>query len=138
MKNEFFPRIPKNQLFNLSYIALYSGHSRGSTVDLTLVPYQKNASKIIKQYKPVKATRCFAPYHMRFDDGSLDMGTNFDCLDPHANISNHSISIVAQHNRILLQKMMKKYGFEPYEKEWWHFTLKNEPYPKTYFDFPIE
>jgi D-alanyl-D-alanine dipeptidase len=65
------------------------------------------------------------------------MGTGYDCLDESAHVDNKNISIKAQQNRELLRSVMLANGFEPYEKEWWHFTLKNEPYPDTYFSFPV-
>jgi D-alanyl-D-alanine dipeptidase len=63
------------------------------------------------------------------------MGTGFDCMDETAHPDNIHISTVAFHNRMLLRKLMMQQGFIPYAKEWWHFTLKNEPYPDTYFNF---
>src|SRR5437868_1485749 len=117
MKAEFYPHINKANVFELGYVAKKSGHSRGSTVDLTIVslPLRKE----------------------NFFDNSIDMGTGFDCLDVLANTFNPNIKGLQLKNRLLLRNLMLKYGFEPYEKEWWHFTLKNEPYPDTYFNFRI-
>lgn len=127
MKLLFYPRVSKKKLFQQGYIAEYSGHSRGSTVDLTISPisFQQHAGKR-------------ACYHSkRATDGSLDMGTNFDCLDKLSHSYSRHVSTNAQKNRQLLRRLMIQYGFKPYSKEWWHFTLKDEPYPHTYFDFPI-
>lgn len=137
MKAEFYPRVDKSQTFDLGYIAYYSGHSRGSTVDLTVVSLLDNSGQTYHQRQPLVS--CYAPYLQRFHDGGIDMGTGYDCLDKLASYKTRSqkISIVAFQNRSLLRKLMKKYGFKPYDKEWWHFTLKNEPYPDTYFNFPV-
>lgn len=110
-KAEFYPEVDKSTLFRDGYIAARSGHSRGSTVDLTLA---------------------------RRDSGAaLDMGTPFDFFSPRSWPSDRSVGIDAQRNRALLAQAMRARGFRPYEKEWWHFTLRNEPYPQTYFDFPV-
>jgi zinc D-Ala-D-Ala dipeptidase len=108
-KSAYYPDLDKRRLFTDGYIAVHSGHSRGSTVDLTLVG---------------KA-------------GELDMGTPFDFLSPRSNTSNPTVSAEAHKNRTLLAAAMGKRGFRPYGKEWWHFTLRGEPFPETYFDFPV-
>lgn len=134
MKDEYYPRINKQDLFRLGYIAERSGHSRGSTVDLTIEPL--TSSSVHGVYPTKNQLACYAPYHERYDDGSLDMGTNFDCMD----ILSHGDAFVSANaikNRYILKKLMEKYGFESYSKEWWHFTLKNEPYPNSYFNFPV-
>jgi len=112
MKEEYYPRVDKNDLFSLGYIAKKSGHSRGSTIDLTLV--DKKTGK------------------------ELDMGSHFDYLDP---ISAHGSPLITQqqnHNRELLKIAMEKRGFKSYSGEWWHYTLINEPYPDRYFDFAVD
>ena len=135
MKAEFYPRIDKADFFKLGYAAEKSGHSRGSTMDLTIVPIPITHQE---KYNPKKKlVSCFAPYLTRFQDGSIDMGTGFDCMDELSHNDNTEINEIAQHNRQLLQMLMVKYGFEPLKEEWWHFTLKNEPYPHTFFNFPI-
>lgn len=131
MKKEFYPKVTKNQLFPLGYVAERSGHSRGSTVDLTIVPLSKYKNTPYQPNKPLIA--CTAPYLDRFYDGSIDMGTGYDCMDPRSHPANTNISIVAYQHRMMLRKLMQKYGFKAYSKEWWHFTLKHEPYPRTYF-----
>jgi D-alanyl-D-alanine dipeptidase len=111
MKSQFYPHVDKSTLFQDGYIAARSGHSRGSTVDLTLA--------------------------RRADGKELDMGTPFDFFSPRSWPSDNSIGVEAQANRALLAQAMQRRGFRPYDKEWWHFTLRHEPYPETYFNFPV-
>jgi D-alanyl-D-alanine dipeptidase len=110
-KLKFYPNVNKSDLFKLNYIASKSGHSRGSTVDLTLI--DENGDE-------------------------LDMGTTWDYFGPKSWPSDTTISLLAQSNRKLLQKVMLKNGFVPYSEEWWHFTLEGEPFPDAYFDFDVE
>ncbi len=112
MKSEFYPNVDKKDLFELGYISKKSGHSRGSTVDLTIVSLK---------------TR-----HI------LNMGSPYDLFDEKSNVEYPNITKNQHALRLLLKRRMEKHGFKSYEKEWWHFTLKNEPFPDTYFDFPIE
>jgi D-alanyl-D-alanine dipeptidase len=135
MKAEFYPGVDKKDFFTLGYVAAKSGHSRGSTMDLTIVPVPTPASA---QYQPSqKLVSCTAPYDQRFFDSGLDMGTGFDCMDERSHGDNRDVSAEAQQNRAMLQQVMQENGFVPYAQEWWHFTLKAEPYPDTYFDFPV-
>jgi D-alanyl-D-alanine dipeptidase len=110
-KAEFYPDVDKRTLFRDGYIASHSGHSRGSTADLTLA---------------------------RNDGTELDMGTPFDFFSPKSWVADASISAAAHANRMLLATAMRRHGFRPYEREWWHFTLRGEPFPQTYFDFPVQ
>ena len=112
MKEYFYPDVDKSSLFKRGYIAKRSGHSRGSTVDLTL--FDINTSK------------------------DVDMGGTFDYFGEVSHSNNKSITKQQQRNRRLLRDVMVKHGFRPIRTEWWHFTLKNEPYPDTYFTFPVE
>lgn len=111
-KNEFYPLEDKKLLFKKGYIASKSGHSRGSTIDLTII---------------------------RLDDKKeLDMGSPFDFF---GKISGHSypkLSALQKRNRTILKSVMEKYGFVAYDEEWWHYTLKDEPFKNTYFDFPVK
>ena len=111
-KQQFYPNIAKKDLFQLGYIATKSGHSRGSTIDLTIIDAQTGKE--------------------------IDMGSNYDFF---GDISHHSTNKITEEqkaNRSLLKRIMIKNGFRPYPEEWWHYTLRNEPYPKTYFDFPVQ
>lgn len=106
-----YPNVDKSRLFELGYIAERSGHSRGSTVDLTIVDLAMGAE--------------------------IDMGGAYDLFDTRSWPSDMSVSAAARANRMLLQELMADAGFRPLKEEWWHFTLNGEPYPETYFDFPI-
>jgi len=135
MKNEFYPDLDKDQLFPEGYIAANSSHSRGSTVDLTIV--QLPAGRTGNYSRGDSLIPCYAPAEKRFLDNSLDMGTGFDCFSPIANTNSTQITAEQMQNRMLLQGAMVEGGFNSYLYEWWHFTLANEPYPDTYFNFPI-
>lgn len=134
MKAEFYPSVPKSRLFDEGYIAAHSGHSRGSTIDLTIVP---RGSAMPLFTKKTVLEDCAAPVRVRAADNSLDFGTGFDCFSPVSHPSFQGIAAQARANRLLLQTLMLDAGFVPLDTEWWHFTLKNEPYPDTYFDFPV-
>lgn len=111
MKAAYYPRTDKADLFRLGYIAERSSHSRGSTVDLTLV---------------------------RLADGSeLEMGTPFDLFDEASATDSALVGAQARANRLRLRAAMIRAGFAPYPQEWWHFTLKDEPFPATAFDRPV-
>jgi D-alanyl-D-alanine dipeptidase len=109
-KREFYPDVDKRTLFADGYISSRSGHARGSTIDLTF------------------ATA---------DGRELDMGTPFDFFSPRSWPASASVSGEAKGNRVLLAAAMRRGGFRPYDREWWHFTLSHEPFPDTYFDFPV-
>ncbi len=111
-KKIFYPRVLKRQLFASGYIASKSGHSKGSTVDLTIT--DGNTGK------------------------PLDMGSPYDFFGPESWVKYPGLSKQQQANRQLLQNVMAKHGFRGYSKEWWHFTLKEEPFSNTYYNFPIE
>jgi D-alanyl-D-alanine dipeptidase len=135
-RKEFYPTVDKRNLFADGYIAERSSHSRGSTVDLTIVPVPVPRQA---DYKPGQAlSECYLPAGQRFGDNSLDMGTGFDCFHELAHTANPNIGQPQKINRLLLKTLMEKHGFKNYELEWWHYTLKNEPYLNTYFNFPIE
>ncbi|MAW14982.1 MAG: peptidase M15 [Flavobacteriaceae bacterium] len=113
-KKEYYPDLKKNTLFELGFIAKKSGHSRGSTVDLTLI-YLGEEKK----------------------GEELDMGSSWDFFGDISNYDSQKINEIQKLNRKLLRDVMISNGFIPYEKEWWHFTLINEPFPNTYYDFSI-
>ena len=111
MKQYFYPDLEKNVLFPQGYIAEHSGHSRGSTLDLTL--FDMNTER------------------------EVDMGGTFDFFGEKSHPDYRNITEEQYNMRMLLRETMMKYGFNPLPEEWWHFTLNNEPYPDTYFTFPI-
>ena len=111
MKVFFYPDLEKGELFQKGYIASESSHSRGSTVDLTLLDMETGKE--------------------------VDMGSPFDYFSHVSHPDYEGVSRDQFENRMLLQKLMVQGGFEPFACEWWHFTLKDEPFPDTYFDFPI-
>lgn len=114
MKPEFYPGVDKKNLFKEGYIAEKSSHTRGSTVDLTIVSLGPTSP-----------------------GEELDMGSAFDFFGPQSWPDYSGISPNQRGARMLLQVLMKRHGFQPYPQEWWHFTLKNEPYPDKSFDFPV-
>jgi len=119
-KAAYYPDIDKRNLFRLGYIAERSGHSRGSTVDLTLV--RRTGGQENPGGDP---------------DNNPDMGTPFDFFSPKSWPGDSSVGETARRNRALLAAAMARGGFRAYAKEWWHFTLRNEPFPAHYFDFPV-
>ena len=114
-KSKYYPYLSKAKLFELGFIASKSGHSRGSTVDLTLVCLSREC----------RGKR-------------LDMGGNWDFFGDRSNYGFEDLNKNQKQNRKKLRDVMTSYGFKPYDKEWWHFTLINEPYPNKYFDFTVE
>lgn len=111
-KQVFYPKVKKRNLFKAGYIATRSGHSRGSTVDLTIV--NGNTGE------------------------PIDMGSAFDFFGEVSWVNYQNITEQQKLNRQLLKNVMSKCGFRNYSKEWWHFTLRHEPFPNTYFDFSIK
>jgi len=111
MKPYFYPNVDKSLLFVEGYIASRSGHSRGSTIDLTIFDMKNNCD--------------------------LDMGGTFDYFGTKSHPYYSNITQQQYNNRMLLRELMLKHGFRGIDTEWWHFTLNNEPYPYTYFKFPI-
>ncbi len=135
-KEEFYPTVDKRNLFRDGYIAERSSHSRGSTVDLTIVPLPAPEQE---KYTPgQKLSACFLSADKRFKDNSIDMGTGFDCFHELSHTANTKAGPGQRINRLVLKSLMEKHGFQNYSLEWWHYTLKDEPFPSTYFDFPVE
>ena len=135
-REEFYPTLDKRNLFRDGYIAQRSSHSRGSTVDLTIIPIPLPEQE---KYIPGQKLRpCFLQADKRFRDNSIDMGTGFDCFHELSHTANAKVGPSQRINRLLLRSLMEKQGFQNYSLEWWHYTLKNEPFPDTYFDFPVE
>ncbi|MBX7267130.1 M15 family metallopeptidase [Micromonospora sp. Llam7] len=135
MKAEFYPRVAKSELFDLGYLGSPSAHSRGSTVDLTLVDLPAPEQPRHSPGRPLVA--CTAERGQRFADNSVDMGTGFDCFDPLARTDSALVDATARANRRLLRRLMTDGGFVGYDREWWHFRYRDEPWPDTYFDLPV-
>jgi D-alanyl-D-alanine dipeptidase len=133
-RREFYPTLDKAVLFPQGYIAERSGHSRGSTVDLTIVP---SPTPPQPAWDPQRQVECFKPAAQRFPDNSLDFGTGFDCFHELSHSLNPAVEPAQRAHRALLRTLMDRYGFNGLSEEWWHYTLRNEPYPSTYFDFPV-
>jgi D-alanyl-D-alanine dipeptidase len=133
-QHRFYPDVAKSELFAQGYIAAQSGHSRGSTIDLTLVPIgskQPAVDPFANRYD------CRPAMPPRYPDNSLDMGTGYDCFDPLSATDNPLINETARNNRNQLKLIMESAGFVNYDQEWWHYTFQNEPFQNEYFDFPI-
>ncbi len=113
-KATYYPNVAKENLFKEGYIARKSGHTRGSTVDVTIVYWE--SANVVRE---------------------LDMGTPYDFADEASWPSSRAVTAQQRANRALLRSIMILHGFRPYFREWWHFTLKDEPFPDTYFDFPL-
>ena len=135
MKAEFYPDVDKSRLFLDGYIAAKSGHSRGSTTDLTIV---KLPAVPTRPYRPGETlVPCYAPQAQRFPDNSVDMGTGFDCFDTLSHTLDPRIQGEQLKNRLLLKNTLEDLGFVNLAEEWWHYTYKPELFPDTYFDFPV-
>ncbi|KAL7565703.1 hypothetical protein ACA910_005400 [Epithemia clementina (nom. ined.)] len=127
-KHDYYPNIvDKAHLVRDGYIAARSGHSRGSTVDLTIMDRTRDGDDSSASPKQ-------PPLHYQ----TLDMGTPFDWFDPRSwPSSTNNVSATQRAHRLLLRTLMVQAGFRPLDEEWWHFTLIDEPFPNTYFDFVI-
>lgn len=130
-KKYYFPNVPGDELFEQGYIAHRSGHSRGSTVDLTIVrlPYLMPERFIYS---------CIDPEGYTYRGSELDMGTSYDCFDEKSHTFNSEMNDAVLENRKILMQAMEEEGYVNYSKEWWHFTYQPEEFPDTYFDVPIE
>lgn len=135
MKGEFYPKVDKTRLFVDGYIAEKSGHSRGSTMDLTIVRLPAGPTRPYVPGEPL--VPCYAPQGERFPDNSVDMGTGFDCFDTLSHTLDPRIQGEQRANRLLLKSTLEALGFVNLAEEWWHYTYRPEPYPDTYFDFPV-
>ncbi len=134
-KATWYPNLNKSDLFP-EYIATRSGHSRGATLDLTLEPLE--AAGEAQAGADAQPRACTAAQEGHAPDGSLAMGTSFDCFDMKANTAASGLTGEERSNRAMLVEAMQARGFKNYPMEWWHFTWQPEPYPDTYFDFPIK
>lgn len=111
-KERFYPKYQRSELFKAGYLSEKSSHSRGCTVDLTLVDREQGKD--------------------------LEMGSCFDYFDSISNTDSPLINSIQRKNRELLKSLMEEHGFKNYAQEWWHFTYRPEPFPDQYFDFDIE
>lgn len=136
MKTEFYPSVDKADLFKDGYIAAKSGHSRGSTMDLTIVASSGPAQARYQEGDALVG--CTRPVGERFRDDSLDMGGGYDCFDPLSRTASLAPGPSQRASRLLLKTVMEKHGFTNLPEEWWHFTLNGEPYPDRSFDLPVE
>lgn len=110
-QSKHYPNIIRSDMIRMGYVAAQSGHSRGSAIDLTL---------------------------FRIDSNELvPMGGDFDLMDVISHHEAKGITEAEADNRRILRSIMESAGFNAYEYEWWHYSLKNEPYPGTYFDFSV-
>jgi D-alanyl-D-alanine dipeptidase len=130
-KQSHYPNLSKSDLFP-EYIATRSGHSRGATLDVTIVLIGSKPSPVTDDSSSAEPCTEGDP-----SDNSLDMGTAFDCFDLKANTGTKGLTPLEEQNRQLLFDVMARHSFKNYPKEFWHFTFEPEPYPDTYFDFPI-
>jgi D-alanyl-D-alanine dipeptidase len=135
-KARFYPNVDKRSLFRSGYIASRSGHSRASTVDLTIVPLPVPEQPAYDASAPIAS--CENAKEHRAPDNSVDMGTDFDCFSRRSHAAFGALDEQQKQNRALLRSVMSRHGFRNLSTEWWHYTLRNEPYPDTYFDFPVE
>lgn len=134
MKKSFYATLEKKNLFKLGYIAKKSGHSRGSTIDLTIIKKGETVSGPIA----IAKTDANGVEWNLLVDNTVDMGSPFDVFDTISHITSTQITPEQQKMRNYLQSVMNQAGFKGYNEEWWHFTLINEPFPETYFNFDIE
>jgi zinc D-Ala-D-Ala dipeptidase len=136
MKARFYPNVEKRDLFRSGYISSKSAHSRGSTVDLTIVPFLAAPQPPYDPSAPLKS--CEAAKDARAPDNNLDMGTSFDCFSSRSHTAYDGIGPEQKKNRQLLRSLMTRHGFRNLSTEWWHYSLRDEPYPDRSFDFPVE
>ncbi|MBO4599598.1 MAG: M15 family metallopeptidase [Bacteroidales bacterium] len=124
MRQYFYPNVDKSMLFELEYIMEKSGHTRGSTVDLTLFDMTTE-----------KEVDMGGTFDWFGSESHPDCGGNPETMEYRPN---DTITADQFHNRMVLRAAMMRHGFKPLDSEWWHFTLRNEPYPDTYFNFPVK
>lgn len=123
-KPAYYPKVPKEELFQRGYIAERSGHSRASTVDMGLEVIDAELAARVLQGQLTAGQ-------------DVDMGTPFDLFDERSHTESTLVGSPARHNRLWLRAMMDGHGWRNLPEEWWHFTLKSEPFPDTYFDMPV-
>lgn len=131
-KSKYYPTIPKYKLFELGYLFAKSGHTRGSTVDLSIIPLKKKLKPVAVLSRTLQNGEVI-PF---LDDNTVDMGSSFDLFHT---VSHHDTNLITPEQarmRDFLYSTMLANGFAGLPEEWWHYTLVDEPYPDTYFNFP--
>ena len=133
-KTNFYPRVNKRDLIKKGYLAEKSSHSRGSTVDMTLI---KCNTQYHQRFVPIirKLNGTTLPFLF---DSSIDTGTGYDLMDEASHVKNNVVFQKHTKNRKIINDVMSSVGFQVLAEEWWHFTLKDEPFKNKYFNFPIE
>jgi len=134
MQRLYYPRISKEAIFSGGYVSAKSAHTRGSAVDISLIPIGQS----LRACREVIYHLSDGTQMMRLDDGTVDMGGHFDLLDESSWHDSNLVSKEQNAMRNLLRSVMEKHGFAMYSKEWWHYSFKNEAFPDTYFDFDIK
>lgn len=139
-KRSYYPRLDKARVFELDYIAKRSGHTRGSTVDLTIINIDEQLHDVVVSERVLKDGTVIR----YLDDGTVDMGSSFDMFDEVSHTKTNLVAAEFAKMRSYLKNVMGKYGFKNYPDEWWHFTYyrnKHEQYPadsdSSYFNFDI-
>ncbi len=137
-KLNYYPRVDKSRVFELGYVAKRSGHSRGSTVDVTLIKQGTLLHEII-----VEDRTLLDGFTIKYlNDGTVDMGSSFDLFDTVSHHTNNLITHDHKNIRAYLRRIMEKQGFKTIEEEWWHYDFKEEPYSadheSSYFNFCVE
>uniref|UniRef100_A0A915ESH0 D-Ala-D-Ala dipeptidase n=1 Tax=Ditylenchus dipsaci TaxID=166011 RepID=A0A915ESH0_9BILA len=133
-KDKYYPHVNKQDLFNLGYLSKKSGHSRGSTLDVTIILL----SNTLKPIQPVERELGDGRKVLWLDDGTIDMGTGFDLFDE---ASHHGSDLVEEGHKKMrnyFKGVMEAAGFVANPKEWWHYTFKNEPFADLYYDFDLQ
>ncbi|KAI1717997.1 d-ala-D-ala dipeptidase domain-containing protein [Ditylenchus destructor] len=133
-KAKYYPFIDKHRIFAQGFLSPRSSHSRGSTVDLTLIERDKQVKAVHARDRILSDGRKI----FYLDDNTVDMGSSFDLFDDASYINSSLVDPNARNMRNFLRQSMEKHGFVGYDKIWWHYTLRDEPYPNTYYDFAIE
>jgi D-alanyl-D-alanine dipeptidase len=137
-KEQYYPRVDQARVFELGYVAERSGHTRGSTVDLTIIKKGQKVHDVVEKKRTL-----LDGFTITFlDDGTVDMGSSFDLFDVASHYENSVIPQEYKTMRTYFHDLMLRHGFKQSPREWWHFTLENEPYPanldSSYFNFAIE
>lgn len=135
LKQAFYPNVSKPELVKKTYIAARSGHSRGDSIDVTVVNLPAKNQPV---FEPESQYDCTGEAASRYQDNSLDMGTGYDCFDTLSHTLNPLIVGQQMENRLLLKGVLVEHGFRNYSKEWWHFTYTKSAAKKQFYNFKIK